>query len=94
MVVPFAPMALLIAFTIICSFTLLLPDTTNAAPLFAVKAFAAALIPAFNVASLMPLISPPFTALNKAAATKGNSEGRHKYFSSALEPVKLATVSK
>ncbi len=42
----------------------------------------------------MPVISPPFTALNKAAAIIGNSEGRHKYFSSALEPVILATVSK
>ena len=94
MEVPLAPIASLIALTIICSCTLLLPDTTKAAPLLAVNVFAAASMPAFNLASVIPVISPPFTAASKAAATNGNSEGRHKYLSSALEPVMLATVSK
>ena len=93
MVLPFAPTVSLIAFTKICTFTSLLPATTNAAPLCAVNAFAAASIPAFKVAST-PLIVPPFTAFNKPSAIAPISEGRHKYFSSALEPVILATVSK
>ena len=72
----------------------MLPATTSAAPLFSNKAFAAFWIPAFKVASEIPVTPPPLTALNKAAAIAPVSEGRCKYFSSAFEPVRLATLSK
>ena len=71
----------------------MLPATTTAAPLFSVNALAAASIP-FLVAASTPVTSAPLTAFNKPNAIAPISEGRHKYFSSALEPVKLATVSK
>ena len=94
MVVPTAPIAWLMAFTTNCMFTSLLPQTTRADPLAASKALAACSTASFVNLSAIPVTSCPLMALNNATATEPVSEGRIKCFSSALDPVKLATLSK
>ena len=75
-VVPFAPIASLIAFTTNCTFTSLLPLTTSEAPLFAASKAAVCSIPLDNLASLNAgtLTAPPSLA-NNARATAPVSEG-------------------
>ena len=95
MVLPFAPINSLIAFTIIWILTSLLPQTTKPAPLLAFKAAAAALIPLLN--SALPMageVTAPPNFANKANATAPVSDGLCKYLSSALLPVKLKPPSK
>src|SRR4051812_10635698 len=94
MVVPLAPIAALIAFTITWMFASLLPQTTNAAPLLAFKAATAVSIPLFNFASAIAgaVTATPNLAA-RAKATAPVSDGLWVYRSSALLPVRLIILS-
>ena len=76
MVVPFAPMASFMAFTIIWMLASLLPHTTKASPFDAFNAAAAASMPFCSLASVRAgaVTAPPNLASN-AKATLPVSEG-------------------
>ena len=75
-VLPLAPIASLMAFTIICKLTSLLPQTTRPAPLFAVNAAAASSIPLVSEASLIAgAVTAPPNLANKANAIAAVSDG-------------------
>jgi hypothetical protein len=70
-------MALLMAFTTICTFLSLLPETTSAAPVFAFRSAAAFSMPFFSLASAMAgADTEPSMAASSASATCPVSEGR------------------